>query len=124
MRYDVGERSNFALAPMMRAALELVGTWTVEGIQEYCSTIATPVVDAAREFGFGVEDDEWRGNHLFGIRVPDPIRTEDARSELARRNVSVSVRGDAIRVAPHVYNTPDDGAALIAGLAALVGASA
>jgi selenocysteine lyase/cysteine desulfurase len=35
---------------------------------------------------------------------------------LAEQNVAVSVRGSAIRVSPHVYNTAKDIGALLDGL--------
>ena len=35
IRYDVGERSNFTLLPMLAAALKLVLEWTVPAISAY-----------------------------------------------------------------------------------------
>ena len=39
-----------------------------------------------------------------------------AFAALAERNVRVSLRGDCLRVSPHVYNRAEDIAALIDGL--------
>ena len=48
----------------------------------------------------------------FGIRAPAGADAARLRQALGDRRVSVSLRGDAVRVAPNVYNTPDDVAAL------------
>lgn len=112
-RYDVGERSNFILMPMLLAALRLVRSWGVEEIQATTRHLSRPIVDRARELGYGVETGAYRAGHLFGIRTPTGIDLDILRSTLEKRRISVSVRGDAIRVAPHVYNGDDDADALI-----------
>jgi selenocysteine lyase/cysteine desulfurase len=115
-RYDVGERSNFILLPMLLEALGLLNQWRPEAIQAYCRTIAQPIVSAAKELGFGVEDEDARGSHLFGLRLPAGMEPAPLKEALAKRNVSVSIRGDAIRVSPNVYNSADDVGALVEGL--------
>lgn len=112
LRYDVGERSNFVLLPMLAAALELVLEWTVPAIQDYCRALTEPLALTLRERGHWVEEPRWRGGHLFGVRVRDIDRTRLA-DRLRERQVAVSFRGDAIRVAPHLHNDADDAAALL-----------
>ena len=116
LRYDVGERSNFILMPMLLAALRLVRSWGVDQIQSTVRALSDPIVERARELGYGVEDREYRAGHLFGIRTPKGIDLDALRSTLAERRISVSVRGDAIRVAPHVYNGAQDAEALVRAL--------
>ncbi|MBO6576667.1 MAG: aminotransferase class V-fold PLP-dependent enzyme [Rhodothermales bacterium] len=115
-RYDVGERSNFILAPMLLEALRLLGEWRIDRIQAYCDALSDPIVRAARDLGCEVEDDACRAGHLFGLRLPAGSDAAALKETLARRNVSVSLRGDAVRVSPNVYNTQEDVAALIEGL--------
>lgn len=112
IRYDVGERSNFILVPMLIAGLEHVHEWQPEAIQTYCHALTANLIAEAQEMGFVIEEDAWRCAHLFGIRVPAHLSQPRIREELARRNVSVSVRGDALRIAPHLYNDTDDVEAL------------
>lgn len=107
-RFDVGERSNFILTPMLVAALELVLSWTPERIQQYCETLMEDLLDDARKLGFVLEEDRHRSAHLFGIRLPEALSVERLRHLLAERRISVSVRGDAIRISPHVYNDSAD----------------
>ena len=44
-RYDVGERSNFILVPMMNAALALVLDWTPARIGEYCGNLTAVLTE-------------------------------------------------------------------------------
>ncbi|HEX5725983.1 MAG TPA: aminotransferase class V-fold PLP-dependent enzyme [Longimicrobiaceae bacterium] len=115
-RYDVGERSNFALMPMLIAALELLIGWGQENVQAYCRALTRELLAEAKSLGYAVEDEPWRGAHLFGIRVPARVELSRLQRRLRERNVWVSLRGDAVRVSPNVYNTPEDVAALAAVL--------
>lgn len=119
-RYDVGERSNFILVPMLLAALDLIATWGPKHIQAYCRRLSDPVLAEARELGFGVEEAPHRAGHLFGLRAPGGVSAEALRSRLEERNIRVSVRGDAVRIAPNVYNDEDDLAALAEALRSVV----
>lgn len=112
IRYDVGERSNFALLPMLLAALEQVTAWGVATVQAYCHALTTDLLADARDLGFQIEEDAWRSAHLFGIRVPPTIPRERLTDALAARNVNVSIRGSAVRISPHVYNDAADVTAL------------
>ena len=116
IRYDVGERSNFTLLPMLAAALELILEWTVPAIQEYCHALTGDLTRPLRERGYWIEEDGWRGGHLCGIRVRDSVDTTRLAERLRARQVSVSLRGDAIRVAPHLYNDATDTEALLDAL--------
>jgi selenocysteine lyase/cysteine desulfurase len=116
IRYDVGERSNFALMPMAIAALEQLLDWTPEAIQHYTGTLTTPLVEAARDLGYSVEDAAYRGGHLLGLRVPASVDVGAVADRLREQRVHVSVRGTAIRVSPHVYNDARDIEALLDAL--------
>ncbi|MBK5277939.1 MAG: aminotransferase class V-fold PLP-dependent enzyme [Bacteroidia bacterium] len=104
LRYEVGEHSNFILVPMMLAALKQINQWKPENIQAYCAKITSRPLHLLKESGFWVEDDEYRGQHLFGIRLPQLLKTKIVKEKIQVNKISVSFRGDAIRVAPNVYN--------------------
>lgn len=108
VRFDVGERSNFILVPMLAAALKLVLEWGPERIQAYTHALSRSLLKTARELGYTVEDREYRAGHIFGIRMPPGIDMEVMQKALHRERVSVSQRGSALRVSPHVYNRPGD----------------
>lgn len=107
-RYSVGEQSNFILLPMMLAALEQVLEWGVENIQTYCKELAKPVLPELLELGCRIEEEEWRCGQLFGIRLPEHIDAEKLKATFEREKVYVSIRGDSIRISPHLYSEAKD----------------
>ena len=113
-RYSVGEQSNFILVPMLRTAINQLNEWQPENIQQYCGSLITDGLNELTNLGYTVEDAAYRGNHLFGIRLPDHINQEKLTAKFAQKNVYVSLRGSAIRVSPHVYNTASDFEKLVA----------
>ncbi|HEX6040777.1 aminotransferase class V-fold PLP-dependent enzyme [Longimicrobium sp.] len=121
LRYDMGERSAFVLTQMLIAALEMIQSWGPEHVQAYCRGLMAEAVDEARALGYVVEDEAWRGWHMFGLRLPASVDPARLQALLRERRVTVSVRGDAVRVAPNVYNESDDVDALMDALRAAVG---
>ena len=107
-RYDMGGRSNPALMAMGIAALEQILAWQVAEIQAYLRHLTLPLFEALNELEYVVEQEEYRSPHLFGIRLPKHIDMEKVKASFAKYHISVSFRGTAIRVAPHVYNDEND----------------
>ncbi|MBL8136613.1 MAG: aminotransferase class V-fold PLP-dependent enzyme [Acidobacteria bacterium] len=116
VRYDVGERTNFALMPMAIAALEQVLEWQPARVQEYCATLTADLFERVRALGYTVEAPEYRGAHLFGLRAPAGTDITAVGERLRAQKVLVSLRGSALRVSPHVYNDARDIDALLAAL--------
>jgi selenocysteine lyase/cysteine desulfurase len=112
VRFDVGERSNFILVPMLVAALRIVLAWGPERIQSYTRQLSGDLLEEARSLGYAIEEDPYRVGHLFGIRMPPGVEMEGLKVALQREGVSTSLRGSALRVSPHVYNDEEDMEAL------------
>lgn len=108
LRFDMGERSNFINVPMMAEALKQVNKWTPEKIQAYYKKLCSEIFVELREHEFRIEDEDWRGHHLFGIRLPAKASMDQLSQKLQENNLHVSVRGSAVRVSPHVYNDLKD----------------
>ncbi len=115
-RFDAGEHANPVSLAMLTTAIEQILLWGVEHIRDYCAALTAEAEQALGDSGFAIAPPEERAPHLFGIRVPEPARLPRIAEELRRRNVHVSVRGTALRVSPHVFNTADDIAALAEAL--------
>ncbi len=115
-RFDVGEKSNFALAPAAIAALEQVLAWGPAAIAGYTAGLTAQVGARAAELDLVAIPAERRLPHLTGVRFPGGVPDGLAR-RLAEADVYVSVRGDSIRISPHVYNTEADVDRLFALLA-------
>ncbi len=106
-RFDVGERSNFALMPMVLAALQQISDWQVTEIAATLSAMTNRIAERAAELGLKVAPANLRGPHLIGLRFPEGVPADLVES-LSKNNVYVSVRGDSIRISPHLYNTEND----------------
>jgi selenocysteine lyase/cysteine desulfurase len=107
-RYNVGEFSNFTLLPMLNAAIVQILKWDPANIQAYCHQLSEPLIKFLKVNGFWLEEEEFRAKHLFGVLLPDNIHQEKLLKKLQERKIFVSVRGKAIRVSFHLYNTEED----------------
>ena len=58
IRFDVGERSNFILMPMMREALALIEMWNPNRIQDYCQMITENALREIRNLGYLIASDQ------------------------------------------------------------------
>lgn len=116
VRYDMGERSNPILLPMLIQAIEDVLGRGVERIQAYCAALVDRVLPEIGNLGYRVEDKSWRASHLLGLRLPADVSLERLNEALSQQHVMVSVRGDAVRVSPNVYNDDRDMDALVEAL--------
>ena len=106
-RYDVGQTSNFALMPAIKAALQQNLEWGVDSVQSYAAELTGKIAAEAAGAGLGVAPENLRAGHLLGVHLHG-VDVEAVAEALESANVFVSVRGDAMRVSPHVYNTADD----------------
>jgi selenocysteine lyase/cysteine desulfurase len=112
-RYNVGEFSNPILLSMLDRSLQQLHDWKIDAIQNYCSQLIQPLLLYLKENGYWYEQDQFRANHLFGFLLPASIDKDLLLLALRKNKVFVSVRGDGIRVSPHVYNDESNITALI-----------
>jgi selenocysteine lyase/cysteine desulfurase len=118
-RFDVGERSNFALMPAAIAAMVQLHQWTVEAIAETLAVKTAAIAERAREIGLAPMAAHARAGHFLGIRFPGGV-PRGLPERLAENQVHVSLRGDSLRVTPHLYNNEADVDRLFAVLAPLL----
>ena len=107
-RYDIGESSNFILTPMMSEGIQQLIEWRPERYQQYCEDITSSATERLKDNGFWIDDINYRSSHLFGIRFSHAVDMNHVKTILDAAKIKVSIRGDAIRVSPGVYNTSDD----------------
>lgn len=106
-RFDVGERSNFALMPQAIAALEMLLDWTVPAIAETLAEKTAAIAERARSIGLAPMSANRRAGHFLGVRFPDGV-PDGLPERLADNQVYVSLRGDSLRITPHLYNNESD----------------
>jgi selenocysteine lyase/cysteine desulfurase len=114
-RFDMGERSNFALLPAATRAMRQLLEWTVTEISETSGALNRRLAEAVVDLGFASPPEALRAPHYLCLRRKAGIPS-GLTDVLAREKIFVSVRGSSIRVAPHVYNSPADIERLIACL--------
>ncbi|HKM86315.1 MAG TPA: aminotransferase class V-fold PLP-dependent enzyme [Terriglobales bacterium] len=114
-RFDMGERSNFALLPAAVRAMKQLLEWEVAQISDTAGALNRQLASAAADMGFSAPAEPLRAPHYLALRRKTAIPKE-LPEVLAREKVFVSVRGSSIRVTPNVYNTAEDGEQLIACL--------
>jgi len=119
-RYSVGENSNFLLTPILKASLTQLNEWGPENIEQYCGELIAPLMEFLDGTAIVREADPYFSKHLFGLQLPEGIDLHHLKQILADKQISVSLRGDYLRVAVNVYNDPADLEALINVLGAVL----
>lgn len=102
-RFDMGEFPNFVLVPMAIAALSQIIEWGVEDIGRSLSVLTDMIALKAAEIGCSTLAAKDRVGHMIGIRLPNGVPT-GLHKMLLKHRVYVSIRGDAIRISPYLYN--------------------
>jgi selenocysteine lyase/cysteine desulfurase len=104
-RYSMGQQSNFMLVPQLTAAIQQLNAWQPKRIQAYCQYISEEALQLLQSFGCQIDQSEKVAHHLRGVRLSQNMDADLLQQKLKARNIHVSKRGNAIRIAPHVYNT-------------------
>jgi len=119
-RYDMGERSNFALLPAATRALKQLQDWGIAEISGTAGALNRQLALMAAEIGFSSPPEHLRAPHYLCLRRKAGI-PEGLSETLASQKVFVSVRGSSIRVTPHLYNSANDVERLLACLRQIAG---
>jgi len=114
-RFDMGERSNPIALPMTIAALEQLLTWRPEWISERLAQITDEIATCAASKGYTVHPKPNRSPHFLGLRRHGKI-TPELVDQFSAQKIYLSLRGDCLRIAPHLHNTRADLERLFAAL--------
>jgi selenocysteine lyase/cysteine desulfurase len=118
-RFDVGERSNFALLPVSIVGLEQLAAWGPTSIAATLAAKTAAIAERALALGLSAAPASLRAPHYLGLRLPRAA-PKGLPERLAQEQVHVSVRGNALRITPHVYNDHGDVERLFAVLEPLL----
>ncbi len=120
-RFDMGERSDFAVVPVAVQSLKLLKGWGLENSFARLKHLNDMVWTQAQARGLIAGPMRHRAPHVsildFGDRLPS-----DMSVRLKKENIHVTVRGSKVRVSPHVYNDEGDITRLVDVLAAGIAA--
>jgi len=106
-RFDMGERSNFTLLPMLAVAFQQILDWGVNSIYETISQMTDVIAANTSRLGFHTTERKQRAGHFLSL-TPDEHISLDLVDELAKQNIFVSKRGKSLRITPHIYNNSED----------------
>jgi selenocysteine lyase/cysteine desulfurase len=118
-RFDMGQRSSFQLVPMAIAALEQLLEWRVPRIAATLAELNSGLAERLTGIGLEPLPAADRGPHMLGVVLP-PAARDRAPAALAAADCFAAVRGDSLRIAPHLHNTLDEVERLTAALAEAV----
>jgi selenocysteine lyase/cysteine desulfurase len=116
-RFDMGERSALELNGGAVAALRLFHDWGAAAIAGHAGALTGRIEAEAKKLGLPLAS-QVRGPHLLGLELPREAAAR-AYATLRAHGVYVAFRGNAIRIAAHMYNNDADVDRLVAALAAL-----
>ena len=107
IRYDMGQRSNFALIPGVLEALRQINKWGVANVQNtlYDSNLA--LCKKLSGLGLQIPKAENRGPHFIGAKLPSNAPTNILET-LAENKIFISERGGNLRITPHLWNNTTD----------------
>lgn len=106
-RFDMGERANFHLMPMAIAAMEQILDWGVAAIAETLAIKTAAIAERASALDLSSVTPRLRAGHFLGLRFSHGLPA-GLPELLAAEQIFASVRGDSLRVTPHLYNTEAD----------------
>lgn len=117
-RFDMGERSDFAVLPIAIASMKLIKSWTVSAVADRLRHLNTLIWELAPTIGAPVPDTRLRPPHIAIPDIGEPIGPQ-AKAALKAQGIHVTTRGTKVRISPHVYNEEGDIERLFKGLSAL-----
>ncbi|MEM7524062.1 MAG: aminotransferase, partial [Pseudomonadota bacterium] len=119
IRYDMGERANFALMPGVVAALQQLADWGPAEIEATLAARNALLSPRLAALGLTPTPDDARGPHFLGAALPESA-PGDIVQQLAARDVYVSQRAGALRITPHLWCDDEDSDRLVEALGALL----
>jgi len=107
-RYEMGEAPDFIKIPMLMDSITQLNEWQPSQIQSYCRSLISPMLYELKNAGYQLNNDTELAAHLFGIRLIKGQKMDVVKEAMTKANISVSYRGEAIRVSPNVYNNSEE----------------
>ena len=106
-RFDMGERSNFALLPAFEEAAKTVLGWGVSDIEATLGARNAVLADRLAGIGLSCPPQTQRGAHYLCPHLPESV-PEDLTDRLQADGIYVSRRGDRLRITQHLYTSDED----------------
>ncbi|WP_407875253.1 aminotransferase class V-fold PLP-dependent enzyme [Qipengyuania nanhaisediminis] len=114
-RFDMGEKSNPPLLEGAREAMEFLLEFGIERIGAHLTAFTAEIAAQAASVGLSSAPVGKRAGHFLSLDLPRDMAA-GLPDRLAQDEIFVSVRGNSLRVTPHLYNDDTDIGAVIGAL--------
>jgi len=106
-RFDCGESANFILLPMVISAIEQILDWGVDKTAQHLQGLTQQLIDVCAPLGLRHAPMEKLAGHMVGFRfdTPFPVGLHD---KLEAEGIYIGLRGNCMRISPHIYNDAQD----------------
>jgi selenocysteine lyase/cysteine desulfurase len=106
-RFDMGERSDFAVLPVAIEALKLLNQWGIAQSFERLRYLNDLIWDEAMKRELITSKNPLRAPHISILDLGEQVPL-DLAAALKKNGVYVTVRGSRLRISPHAYNDEAD----------------
>ena len=104
LKFDCGQKSNLQLMPMAISALKQIHEWEPIKIYHTLGYYNNQLSKQMKQLGLEPMDENERGKHIMGIKFDtNKVPGDEILAALKEENVYASVRGNSIRIAPHLH---------------------
>jgi len=107
-RFDSGQHSQFTLLPMAIEAMRFLNNLTPERIFTHIRELNETLAGGLQKLGFEVVPSRCRSGHMIGARAPAGVCVKEMCGRLREKDIFLSVRGNSLRISPHIYNRAQD----------------
>jgi len=104
-RFDAGECLRFAAPPAAAAALAQISHWSIAAIHARLSQLTERLAQEAPRLGCRVPAE--RAGHFIGLHLPAGSGPA-LRPRLRAAHIYAPIRGDILRIAPHLHTRDQD----------------
>lgn len=115
-RWDSAETANFTNLAAFDSSLDFVLRMGTDAVQRSIDSLVTEIIEGLPQTGCVLAspaERERRGPYVC-VSARDPKDTGALYDEAREAKISVSLRENALRIAPHIYNTAEDISRLMA----------
>ncbi|MBA3070004.1 MAG: aminotransferase class V-fold PLP-dependent enzyme [Hyphomonas sp.] len=114
-RYDMGERSNFALLPAFHESVRQILDWGIDRVEATLAHRNRALAAELEGLGLPAMAETERGPHYLGALLPETAPA-DLTARLKAEKIYVSKRGNRLRITPHLFTSDEDVARFLAAL--------
>ena len=109
-RWDSAETANFTNLAALDASVDLVHRIGVDAVQRHIDALVAEIIErlpGTRCVLASPAERERRGPYVC-VSALDPKDSASLHEKLRAAQISVSLRDNALRISPHIYNTSED----------------